>query len=95
MADKGSQSLPCNVCHRVGGQAASILFVVCNTRGLVNAKLELLWLDTAPHVSTVCLADVITHEQISQAFPLNICILQAIKYWRWEQQGNEATPPVH
>jgi len=76
-------------------KAASILFVVCNARGLVNAKLELLWLDTGPHVSTVCLADVITHEQISQAFPLHICILQAIKYWRWEQPGNEATPPVH
>ena len=32
-----------------------------------------------------------TRKQISQAFPLHICILQAIKYWRWEQPGNKAT----
>jgi len=38
----------------------------------------------------VCLPDVTAHNQISQAFPLHICILQVIKYWRWEQPGNEA-----
>ena len=27
---------------------------------------------------------------ISQAFALHIRVLQAIKYWRWEQPGNEA-----
>jgi len=35
----------------------------------------------------ICLPDVITHDQISQAFPLRICILQAIKYWRWNSLG--------
>jgi len=34
---------------------------------------------TALRVSTICLPDIITHDQISQAFPLCICILQAIK----------------
>ena len=45
---------------------------------------------TAPHVSTTCLPDFIVCDQISQAFPLRMCILQAIKYWRWEWPGNEA-----
>jgi len=27
-----------------------------------------------PHVFTICLSDVITHDQIFQAFPLHICI---------------------
>ena len=30
-------------------------------------------------VSTICLPDVIAHDQISQAFPLHIYILRAIK----------------
>ena len=34
--------------------------------------------------------NVTTCDQISQAFPLHICTLQAIKYWRWKQPGNEA-----
>ena len=37
---------------------------------------------TASRVSTLCLPDVTAHDQVSQAFPLCICILQAIKYWR-------------
>ena len=39
----------------------------------------------------LCLPAVTTHDQIPQAFPLHICILQAIKQWRWEEHGNEAT----
>ena len=31
-----------------------------------------------------------TSDQISQAFPLRICILQVIKYWRWEWPRNKA-----
>ena len=54
-------------------------------------KRELLLLGTAPCVSTICLPDVIARDQISQAFSLRICILQAIKYWRWERPGNEAS----
>ena len=48
-------------------------------------KWELLLLGTAPCVSTLCLPDVTARDQISQAFPLRIDILQAIKYWRWER----------
>ena len=47
-------------------------------------------LGITPQVSTICLPDVIIHDQISQAFPLYIYILQVIKYWRWEQSGNKA-----
>ena len=39
----------------------------------------------------ICLPDVTAHDQISQAFPLHNCILQAIKDWRLKQPGNEAT----
>jgi len=46
---------------------------------------------TATHVSTICLPDVTTHGQISQAFLLCIWILQVIKYWGWEWPGNEGT----
>ena len=48
-------------------------------------------LGNAFHVSTLSLTDITTHDQISQAFLLHICILQAIKYWKWEQPGNKAT----
>ena len=42
-------------------------------------------------VSTVCLRDIITRDQISQGFPLQICILQRMEggmAWKWP--GNEA-----
>ena len=35
----------------------------------------------------VCLPDVIARDQISQAFPCHVCILN---YWQWEWPGNEA-----
>ena len=41
-------------------------------------------------MSTFCLPNVTACDQISQAFPLNICILQAIKEWKWEWPGKEA-----
>jgi len=46
-------------------------------------------------VSTICLPDVIARDQISQAFPLHIYILKAIKYWRWERPRNKATYPAY
>ena len=52
-------------------------------------KQEVLPLGATPRVSTLCLPEA-AHDQISQAFPLRICILQEFKYWRWEQPGNEA-----
>jgi len=42
-----------------------------------------------PCVYTLCLPDVSALDQISQCFPLCICIMQTIKYWRWEWLGNE------
>ena len=42
-------------------------------------------------LTSVYLTEPHARDQISQAFPLCICILQAIKYWRWERPGNEAT----
>ena len=36
-------------------------------------------------MSTPSLLDTTAHDQISQAFPLPIYILQVIKYWRWER----------
>ena len=40
--------------------------------------------------SILCLPDIMTHDQTSQAFPLIICILQVLKELRWEWPGNEA-----
>ena len=44
---------------------------------------------TAPCVSTLCVHDITACDQMSQVIPLYICILQAIKYWRWEWPGNK------
>jgi len=43
--------------------------------GQFHLKWKLLLPGTAPRVSTICLPDVTAHDQISQAFPLRICIL--------------------
>jgi len=55
-------------------------------------KWELFMSGTAPCLSTLCLPDVTACDQISQAFSLCICILQANKYWnkylRWERCHN-------
>ena len=45
-----------------------------------SAPREGVW-GTAPCVSTLCLPDITTHDQISQASPLHICTLQVIKDW--------------
>ena len=39
-------------------------------------------------LGTVCMT---SHVTISQASPLLLCMLQAIKNWRWECPGDEAT----
>ena len=52
---------------------------------------------TAPHVSTICLSEVIACDQISQAFPtasislLPYFILEVMKYWWWERPENKAS----
>jgi len=53
-------------------------------------KQELLLFGTVPCVSTLCLPDVTTCDQVSQAFLPRTCILQVIKHWRWEGPGKEA-----
>ena len=70
--------------------AGSIQLIVCNARGLVNAKRELLYCSLCVyHMSTWC------HRlwpDLSASFPPNhICILQVIKDWRWEESGSKAT----
>ena len=55
-----------------------------------DMKQELLQLGSSLCVSTLCLPDITTRHQISQAFPLHICILQPIIYWSWEQLENKA-----
>ena len=41
------------------------------------------------------LPDVIARDQISQASPPPYLILETMKYWRWEQPGNEASTCIH
>jgi len=53
-----------------------------------DAALELAlrrkgFIEHCPRVSTLYLPDVIVCDQISQAFPLHICIPQVIKDWKW------------
>jgi len=54
---------------------------------IVQERASRFFVRHHPHVSTLCLPDITAREHISQAFPLHICILQTIEYWRW----NEAT----
>jgi len=58
-------------------KAASIQFDVRNVRGLFHVKQELTWSATAPCVYNNCLPNDITRDQISQVFPLCICIYSA------------------
>jgi len=44
-------------------------------QGRVGTKRQVLLSGTAPRGSTFCLPDIIAHDEISQAFPLRICIL--------------------
>jgi len=80
---KNLEALSCTISLSGGGQsfskAASISLIINARDGYT--RREVLRLGTAPCVSTICLPDVIARDQISQAFPLCICILQVIKYW--------------
>jgi len=44
-----------------------------------------------PRGSTICLPDIATHDQISQAFPF------VFAYYKlpWEQPGNKTMDPLH
>ena len=90
---KNLEALYCNVSLRDGGPS---LTRQCQYRssfttpGLFRHKTGVITVRHCPCVSTLCLPDVTARDQISHAFPVYICILQVIKYWRWEQPGNEA-----
>ena len=79
---KESQSISYNFCWRAGGQCQ----YCCHN---ANMKQELLQSGTTPRVSTIMSTWHTAYDQISQAFPIYICILQVIKYWRWEWPGNK------
>ena len=46
---------------------------------------------TAPRVSTLTSTWCHARDSFSQAFPLRFCLQYAIKNWRWERPGNEAS----
>ena len=71
-------------------------FVVHDTRdGSKQNGNYYIWVPTTPCVSTFCLPDVTLHDQISQVFLLWICILQAIKDWRWNGLGTRLEAELH
>jgi len=84
----GAPQGSCTISPRPGDQSvsetASMLFVVYNIRDGLTQNGNY-------YVHTLCLPDIIAHDQIYQALPHHICKLQAIKDWRWEWPGNEAT----
>ena len=47
-------------------------------RLMCDVEHELLWLATTPHVSALCLCDVMHVTKFPQASPICVCILQAI-----------------
>jgi len=97
---KNLEAHSCTISLRAGGQsvskAASIPFAIHNARDVSTWNGKYYYhAGTAPCVSTICLLDASACDQISQAFPHHNCILQAIKYWRWEWPGNEASSWGH
>ena len=74
--------------ERSQGSTSAIHCSQC--QGLVDVKEELLQSGTTPPVCTLCLHDVTACDQISQTFPLHICVLQVIKHWKWQRPWNEA-----
>jgi len=58
---------------------------------LTLRRTSRFFVGTAPLMSTLTLPDVMHMTPSPRAFPLSFCILQAIKNWRLEQPGNEAT----
>jgi len=92
---KNLEAFSCTISPRAGGRSvnktASIPFIV-HTFIVHKARDILTWNGNSYYQALpplLCLP-IIPHDQISQAFPLCICLLQVIKYWRWEQPGKEA-----
>ena len=88
------KSLSCVISPSVGGESASktasIPFVVHSAKDGLTRNGKYYWHAPPPVCLPSSLPDVITYDQISQAFPLCICILLVIKYWRQKRPGNEA-----
>ena len=79
------------------------LILVLQTTNGVDATLWMFWphwqcnkglldssLGTASHVSTLCLPNVTTRDQICQALPCVFAYSKRSKYWRWECSGYQA-----
>jgi len=65
--------------------------------GMVLHETRIIMVRHHPSVSTICLPNVISCDQISQALPplyLHTASNHG-KYWRWEQPGNKATYKAH
>ena len=82
-------ALSCTVHPKTGLHVRGFTRQATNTaccskcQGRIDVKQVLYRLSTWPRVSTLCLPDDIACDQVSQAFPCHICILQAIKHWWW------------
>jgi len=78
--------------QELGGQSvcktASKPFIVCSYREGLTQN-ENYYDQVQPPVSTLCLPNITTRDQISQAFTFCICLLQAIKGQRWERAGED------
>jgi len=88
------EAISCSVCLKAGRQGFRRQQQYCSlfmTPRTGQHKMGIIMVGhRPPHVATICLPNVTAHDQIFQAFPLHICILQAIEYCRWEWPGNEA-----
>ena len=90
---KDLEALCCNVRPIVGCQSVhkaasycSLLMTGGHVAGIIMVRHRLLCV--YPQLS-----DITACDQLSQAFLIHICILQAIKEWWWEWPGNEASMP--
>ena len=88
------EALSCAISPRAGGQsvgqAASIPFVIHNTRDDSTWNGNYYGQALSPMCLLSVIPDITAHDQISQVSPLCICNVQVIKDWRWEWPWNEA-----
>ena len=93
---KQSWALHCNVCTRTGRPERSqhsANTTHCSVHlGLISAKLDS---QALPTLCLLMLHTITTHDEISLVVLLCICVLKAIKYWKWGRPGNETKELVH
>ena len=76
---KKLKTFSCSISLRARDQSvskAASIPIIIHMPGTFRCETKI---GTAPCVSTLSLPDIMTHNQISQAFPLHICILEAVK----------------